>query len=77
MANIKSTARVTQIFDDLDKYRNFCRDYGYRFNEAELYNNRSHTYKQYQRFLTGKYPRNQWNVDYAKYKNEEARKPGN
>ena len=31
-----TSAQVKQIFDDLDNYRNFCRDYGYRFNEADL-----------------------------------------
>jgi hypothetical protein len=73
MANTK-TISVTQIFDDLDKYRNFCRDYGYRFNEADLYNTRSGNYKQFQRLLAGQKPRNQWEIDYAKYKEQEAAK---
>ena len=33
-----SNNRVHHIFDDLDSYRNFCRSYGYRYDEADLYN---------------------------------------
>lgn len=73
MANYTKTT-ITQIFNDLDKYRNFCRDYGYRFNEADLYNPRSGNYKQFQRLLVGQRPRNQWEIDYAKYKEQEAKK---
>lgn len=72
MAN--KNININQVFDDLDRYRNFCREFGYRFNEADLYNNRSGNYKQFQRFLTGQRPRNQWEIDYAKYKEEEAKK---
>lgn len=74
MANIKNTVNINQVFDDLDKYRNFCRDYGYRFNEADLYNIRSGNYKQFQRLVAGQKPRNQWEIDYAKYKEQEAAK---
>jgi hypothetical protein len=74
MANTKNTVNINQVFDDLDKYRNFCRDYGYRFNEADLYNIRSGNYKQFQRLLAGQSPRNQWEIDYAKYKEQEAKK---
>lgn len=66
--------RINQVFEDLDRYRNFCRDYGYRFNEAELYNNRSNTYKQFQRFVAGKPVRNQWETDLAKFKEQEILK---
>jgi hypothetical protein len=72
MAIIKTN--IKQVFEDLDRYRNFCREFGYRFNEADLYNNRSGNYKQFQRFLTGQRPRNQWEIDYARYKEEEAKK---
>jgi hypothetical protein len=72
MANNTKTVNINQIFDDLDNYRNFCRDYGYRFNEADLYNPRSGNYKQFQRLLAGQKPRNQWEIDYAKYKEQSA-----
>ena len=74
MAYNTKTVNINQIFDDLDKYSNFCKDYGYRFNEADLYNTRSGNYKQFQRMLAGQRPRNQWEIDYAKYKEQEAAK---
>lgn len=68
--NIKSNARVHQIFEDLDRYRNFCRDFGYRFNEAELYNQRSYVFRQFQKFVTGKPVKNQWEVDLSRLKDQ-------
>jgi hypothetical protein len=72
MANTIKTISVNQIFNDLDRYRNFCVEFGYRFNEADLYNTRSWNYKQFQRVLAGQRPRNQWEIDYAKYKEQGA-----
>jgi len=72
MANqeVKSNTRINHIFDDLDNYRNFCRDYGYRFDERDLYNTKSYIYKQFQRLLAGKPVKNQWETDLAKFKEE-------
>ena len=39
---IKSNAKVVEIFDDLEKFLTFCQDYGYYFNEANLYNFKSY-----------------------------------
>ena len=36
---------VVKIFDDLDKFRDFCRFEGYRFNEKDLYSNKSRSYQ--------------------------------
>ena len=36
---------VVQIFDDLDKFRDFCRFEGYRFNEKDLYNEKSKSFR--------------------------------
>jgi hypothetical protein len=74
MANNKNTVNINQVFDDLDIYRNFCRDFGYRFNEADLYNTRSGNYKQFQRFVSGKPIKNQWEADLAKFKEQELSK---
>lgn len=52
-----------QIFDDLDNYLNFCREYGYKFDEADLYSQRSYAYRQFQKFVSGKPARNQWEAD--------------
>ena len=59
----KSNAVVNQIFDDLDGYRNFCRLYGYKFDESELYSNRSFAYRQYTKFLQGKPFKDMWELD--------------
>ena len=67
-----SLSRVTQIFIDLDKYRDFCRDNGYRFNEADLYNQKSYIYRQYQKFITGKPVKNQWEVDLTRFKEQRV-----
>ena len=70
--NKNSASRVMQIFNDLDKYRDFCRDHGYRFNEADLYNQRNYIYRQFQKFVTGKPVKNQWEVDIVKFREQGA-----
>lgn len=72
--NTKSNPRVQQVFDDLDKYRDFCNIYGYRFDEAELYSSKSFTYRQFQKFITGKPVKDQWEADYVKWKEQGATK---
>ena len=59
----KSNSRVNQIFDDLQNYLNFCRDYGYRYDEADLYNNKSYVYRQFTKLLAGKAVKDQWEID--------------
>lgn len=65
-----TTNPINQIFNDLDKYRDFCRDYGYKFNEADLYSSKSFVYRQFQRFITGKPVKNQWEVDLVKFREQ-------
>jgi hypothetical protein len=55
--------RVRQIFDDLEKYLEFCQDYGYKFDEADLYSNKSYIYRQFTKYLTGKPVRYMWELD--------------
>lgn len=65
----KNTAyQVNKIFNDLDEYRNFCRDYGYRFNEADLYSQKNYVYRQFQKFISGKPVKNQWEADLIRIK---------
>lgn len=47
---------VNKIFDDLDKFRDFCRfeGEGYPFDEKDLYNNQSTIWQAYQRYLVRK-----------------------
>ncbi len=69
-----TSAQIKQIFDDLDNYRNFCRDHGYRFNEADLYNTKNYIFRQFQKFVAGKPVKNQWELDLVKFKEQEATK---
>ena len=57
---IKPNVRVREIFEDLDKLREFCVDYGYKFNEADLYNFKSYAWQQYSKYAQGKNARNMW-----------------
>lgn len=57
---------VNGIFDDLDRFLNFCRDYGYRYNESDLYNWKSYAYQQFMKFTNGKRAKNMWEIDRSK-----------
>ena len=52
-----------EIFQDLDRYCDFCRNYGYRFNEADLYNNKKYPYQQFRKFEAGKNAKDMWAID--------------
>lgn len=68
--NTKPNPNVAQIFEDLTKYRDFCSSHGYRFDEAELYSSKSYTYRQFQKFVAGKPVKNQWEIDYARWREQ-------
>jgi hypothetical protein len=53
----------SKLFDDLEKYLNFCREYGYKYDESELYDMRSYAYRQYSKLLSNKHPKDQWMED--------------
>jgi hypothetical protein len=61
--NFKPNFRVAEIFEDLDKYLAFCQDYGYRYNEADLYNFKSYAWQQYSKHAQGKNAKNMWVED--------------
>lgn len=65
--HIKPNARVTQVLDDLERYLAFCQDYGYRFNEADLYNFKSYAFQQFNKFSQGKTAKNQWDEDLRRF----------
>ena len=60
---IQSNPRTQNIFDDLEKFLNFCRDYGYRFSEGDLYNFKSYAWQQYNKYSQGKNAKNMWVED--------------
>lgn len=52
--------RVRQIFDDLEHYLEFCQDYGYKFDESTLYDRRSFAFRQFEKWMTNKSPKDMW-----------------
>lgn len=50
---------VAQIFDDLEVYQQFCRDYGYPYDERDLYKDRS-PYGEFNKMRKGREPWDQW-----------------
>ena len=59
----KPNPKVTEIFEDLEIFQEFCQDYGYRYNEADLYNNRVYAFQQFRKLEAGKEPRDMWAQD--------------
>jgi len=60
---IKPNPKATQILDDLEQFLDFCRDFGYKFNEADLYNWKSYAYQQFNKLQQGKSVKNMWMQD--------------
>ena len=65
--NIKPNHRVREIFEDLEKLQEFCQDFGYKFNEADLYNFKSYAWQQFTKFSQGKNAKNMWDEDTRKF----------
>jgi len=64
---IKSNPRVIEIQDDLEKLLEFCQDYGYRYNEADLYKFKSYAWQQYNKYSQGKNAKNMWDEDTRRF----------
>jgi hypothetical protein len=58
-----------QLWDDIEKYREFCADYGYRFDESTLNDQRSNVWRQYTKQQAGKNFRNCWEEDAKQFNN--------
>jgi len=59
----KRDNRVQKIFTDLENYLEFCKDYGYKFDESDLYSQRSFAYRQCCKFVAGKPAKDNWAAD--------------
>lgn len=53
---------IKRVFDDLDAYRDFCREFGYVFDEKHLYNS-TKAWGQYERYRKGQRIINNWKED--------------
>ena len=51
------------LYQEIEDYMEFCRSYGYKFNEADVRNMRSYAYQQFSKFASGKTAKNMWEVD--------------
>jgi hypothetical protein len=60
---IKPNPKAAQVLDDLEQFLDFCRSYGYRYNEADLYNWKSYAYQQFMKLQQGKSVKNMWMQD--------------
>ena len=60
---IMPNPKTRVVFEDLAQYLRFCQDFGYRFNEADLYNWKSYAYQQFNKFLQGKNAKDMWMID--------------
>jgi hypothetical protein len=45
----------------------FCQDYGYRYNESDLYNFKSYAWQQFTKYSTGKNAKNMWWEDARRF----------
>lgn len=65
---------VKSIFDDLNEYLDFCKTYGYVYNEAHLYNEKT-AWGEMQRVKRGKTPKDNWSMvnKPMKYKNKPVK----
>ena len=51
------------IFEQLENYLEFCKDYGYRYDERDLTNMRSYAFQQFNKHSQGKTAKNMWDED--------------
>lgn len=58
-----SDSRINQVFDDLEQFLSFCKDFGYRYDEKDLYNWKSYAWQQFNKFLNDKPVKDMWHID--------------
>lgn len=63
----KVNPRQIAAQEELNKFLEFCRDFGYRFNEADLYNFKAYAWQQYNKFTQGKNAKNMWVEDARRF----------
>lgn len=66
----QSNPKVNELFNDLEAYKSFCVGYGYKFDEATLYDMKNYAYQQFSKFNTHKNFKDQWVDDAKKFENQ-------
>jgi hypothetical protein len=64
---VHSNPAVAQIFEELEQFQEFCQEYGYRYNEADLRNFKSYAWQQYSKYTQGKNAKNMWWEDARRF----------
>lgn len=64
---IKPNPKAQAVLEDLGKFLDFCVEYGYRYNEGDLYNFKSYAWQQYNKFIQGKNAKNMWVEDSRRF----------
>ena len=64
---IRENPAARRVQDDLSGFLEFCREYGYRFDESHLYEMKSHAWRQFSKFMSGKPVKNQWDEDLRRF----------
>ena len=59
--------RALSVMEDLSNFLEFCRDFGYRFNESDLYNFKAYAWQQYNKYIQGKNAKNMWVEDARRF----------
>lgn len=59
--------RALAVLEDLSLFLDFCVEYGYRFNEGDLYNFKSYAWQQYNKYSQGKNAKNMWVEDSRRF----------
>jgi hypothetical protein len=60
---VQASPKSTAALEELGTFLEFCCDFGYRYNEADLYNFKSYAWQQYNKFTQGKNARDMWAED--------------
>lgn len=58
-----SNPKVQEIFTDLENYLDFCRSFGYKYDENDLYKDKSFAFRQFTKYKSGKTVKDNWEVD--------------
>jgi len=64
--------QINRVFDELDAYKAFCVDFGFVYDQADLYK-RNSPYGQYERHRRGDPVRNNWLIDADQFAAAESR----
>jgi len=64
---ILSNPVVNEIFSELERFQEFCQEYGYRYDESNLRNFKSYAWQQYSIYSQGKYAKNMWQEDARRF----------